>query len=290
MIGVQNTGRSPADLADRNIGERLLRDIGAAGGDGPIALADAALALAARDEPVTDIAGYRDHLAALARDVGNAVAGASTIGERIAALNDILFGTYAYRGDTTTYDDLQNANLMRVIDRRKGLPVALGILYIHGGRSQGWQISGLAFPGHFLVRLELAGERAIIDPFNAGATRSPAELRDMLKATAGIAAELTPEHCASVGDRQVLLRLQNNIKLRLVQSQRLDRALSIVEGMLLFAPDCAALWQEAGLLHAHFENYRAAIAALEEFLGRDGGSTARQRTMALLQQLKERLN
>jgi regulator of sirC expression with transglutaminase-like and TPR domain len=280
---------SENSLDDRDAQERLLRDIGN-GGEGPIPLADAALALAARDEPVADVAAYRRHLATLARDIAGAVAAARTIGERIAAFNEVVFGKYAYQGDTTTYDDLQNANLMRVIDRRKGLPVALGILYIHGGRAQGWRMAGLAFPGHFLVRLEHEGERAIIDPFNAGIVRSPAELREMLKATAGGAAKLEPEHYAPVGDRQVLLRLQNNIKLRLVQSQELAKAVGIVEGMLLFAPDDAELWREVGLLYAHLENYRAAIAALEEFLRRDSGAAARRRAAALLEEIRGRLN
>ncbi len=278
----------PADRPGER--ERLLREIGAAASDGPLPLAEAALALAVREQPAADPLVYHRHLAALAEDIGRAAAPARTLGERIAACNDILFGKYAYQGDTITYDDLQNANLMRVIDRRRGLPVALGILYIHGGRAQGWQMAGLAFPGHFLVRLEQGGERAIIDPFNLGTRRSPADLREMLKATAGIAAELEPAHYAPVGDRQVLLRLQNNIKLRLVQGEQLDKALAVVEDMLLFAPDHAVLWHEAGLLHAHFNNYRAAIAALEEFLRRADNGAARQRTAALLQQLKARLN
>jgi regulator of sirC expression with transglutaminase-like and TPR domain len=278
------------DAADHAAGERLLRDIGSAAAEGPIALAEAALALAARDRPRLETARYRDHLALLARDVGAAGAAARHIGERIAALNAVIFGTYNYAGDTLTYDDLQNANLMCVIDRRKGLPVALGILYIATSRAQGWPASGLAFPGHFLVRLDHAGERAIVDPFNAGAIRSTAELREMIKATMGPAGELGPRHYAPVGDRQVLLRLQNNIKLRLVQSRQLDAALAIVEGMLLFAPDHAVLWHEAGRFHAQLGNYRAAIAALEESLRGDGGEADRRRAAALLQQLKVRLN
>jgi regulator of sirC expression with transglutaminase-like and TPR domain len=270
--------------------ERLLREIGATASEGPLPLAEAALALAARDGAAADSGIYRRHLAALAQDIGAAAASARTIGERVAACNEIIFGKYAYQGDTETYDDLQNANLMRVIERRRGLPVALGILYIHGGRAQGWGLAGLAFPGHFLVRIEHDGERAIIDPFNRGIERSPADLREMLKATAGIAAELEPSHYAPVDDRQVLLRLQNNLKLRLVQGKQLDKALAVVEDMLLFAPGHAELWREAGLLHAHLDNYRAAIASLEEFMRRAGSGTARQRTAALLQQLKGRLN
>jgi regulator of sirC expression with transglutaminase-like and TPR domain len=96
--------------------------------------------------------------------------------ERCAALNRTIHARYGYEGDSATYDDLQNANLIRVIDRRKGLPIALGILYIHAARSHGWDIVGLSFPGHFLLRLDCAGERAILDPFHRGKIRDAGEM------------------------------------------------------------------------------------------------------------------
>src|SRR5258708_30354018 len=115
---------------------------------------------------------------------------------------------------------------MRVIDRRKGLPVALGILYIHAARAQGWDMAGLAFPGHFLVRLQDAGARLILDPFHGGKPREAAELRDLLKAITRNEAELTPAHYPPVRDPQVLLRLPNKLKLPLVQSRPLQKALA----------------------------------------------------------------
>ena len=52
----------------------------------------------------------------------------------------------------------------------------------------------------------------------------------------GAAAELKPRHYAAVSDRDVLLRLQNNIKLRLVQKGDLPGAADVVERMLLISP------------------------------------------------------
>jgi regulator of sirC expression with transglutaminase-like and TPR domain len=284
-------GDAPFDgtLGDEAGLERLLRAVAAAG-DAPVAIAEAALALAAFDRPRVDLARYKHHLATLACDIAGEARAANGAADCIAALNAVILGKYGYAGDQDNYDDLQNANLMRVIDRRKGLPVALGILYIHGARAQGWRICGIAFPGHFLVQLEDSGERVIFDPFNKGIVRGAAELRGLLKAVSGAAAELAPAHYAPVADRQVLLRLQNNIKLRLVQNRQYEKALDTVTGMLLFAPDHAALWREAALLRAHLGNYRAAIAALEEFLGRENHAGARHEAAALLQQFKTRLN
>ena len=72
------------------------------------------------------------------------------IGRRL--YREVLFRIHGYAGDTETYDDIQTL-ISCVIDRRKGLPVALGILLIHMARAQGWSITGLVPTGHFHPRL-----------------------------------------------------------------------------------------------------------------------------------------
>ena len=179
---------------------------------------------------------------------------------------------------------------MRVIDRRRGLPVALGILYIHAARAQGWTMDGLGFPGHFLIRLEEPGARLILDPFNDGAVVTAGTLREMLKGTAGPQAELQPDHHAPVGNRQVLLRLHNNLKSRLIQSDRIAEAVEIIEQMQLFAPEDVSLWRESGLCHAQLGNLGAAIAALDSFVTRCTSDRQRHEAAALIVQLRRRLN
>lgn len=270
--------------------EATLRDI-ATDPESRLDLAEAALALASLARRQVGLDRYRHHLSLLSRDVG-AYAGQhpDSLAGRVVALNETIIGKYGYRGDSDTYDDLQNANLMRVIDRRCGLPVTLGILYIHAARAQGWDMVGLSFPGHFLVRLGSTEGRVIIDPFNDGVTPDAVALRALLQATAGQAAELTPDHYAPVSDRSILLRLQNNIKLRLIGTDQIAKAVEVVETTLLFAPDQADLWREAGLLHTHLGNLGAAIAAIEQFLAMAGNNAARHKMAALLQRLRAQLN
>jgi regulator of sirC expression with transglutaminase-like and TPR domain len=278
-----------ADFADRAGAEAFLRALG----DGPgevLPLAEAALALAALAAPAGALSRYRDHLAALAAAVGEAARAARTLPDRFGALNAVLYGRYGYEGDTLTYEDPENANLMSVIDRRKGLPVALGILAIHAGRAQGWAMAGLAMPGHFLVAIEHGGERAILDPFNHGRPRDAAALRELLRAMAGSEATLSPRHYAAVSDRDVLLRLQNNLKQRHLEGGRPAQALTVLERMLMIAPASAPLWHEVGLVQAELGNYRAASAAHERVLALAGDGLERQRSALLLQRLKLRLN
>lgn len=272
-------------MTTRKNAESLLNRVGAAD-DGGFDLVEAALALASLERPGVSLERYRDHLDLLAADVGHAASNAGNLRDRVAALNTVLFDAHGYQGDRRTYDDLQNANLMRVIDRRRGLPVALGILALHAGRAQGWSIVGLKFPGHFLLRAEGAGERIILDPFDRGAERNPGQLRGLLKAQGDEAAALRPEHYEAASDRDILLRLQNNIKLR--QTQRGDNhaAARTMDVMLRIGPNETPLWHEKALLEARLGRIDSAVAALEEYIARETQVGPRHDATLLLQKLR----
>ena len=169
-------------------------------------------------------------------------ADAGHIDARADVLAQVISQQFGYAGDQASYNDMQNANLMQVIDRRKGLPVALGLLYIIAARAQGWACAGLNFPGHFLIRLELGSARRILDPFNGGVKMEIPQLRSLLKGMAGEGAELKPEYYQPVSNRDVLLRLLNNIKGRAFQSNDFIRASGILHRMRMIFTGCRASW------------------------------------------------
>jgi regulator of sirC expression with transglutaminase-like and TPR domain len=233
---------------------------------------------------------YPAHLAELAQAVAAAAGHDSSAAARLAALRHVLVEMHGYRGDRDTYDDLRNADLAHVIDRRRGLPVALAVLWLHAGRAQGWTLRGLNFPGHFLLEIQSGGERLVFDPFNEGRTLGVSELRELIKALAGEGAELAPDHTAPLANRGILLRLQNNIKARLIKQNDVAGALFVLDGMLMLAPRDAALWREAGLLQVQQENLGAARRCLESAVALAESPTARQRISAELAAVRGRLN
>jgi regulator of sirC expression with transglutaminase-like and TPR domain len=279
----------PAEVADI---ERRLRQIGERP-DSEIDLAEAGLLLAAYRRPDLDFARYRHHLSLLVRDVadiGGKLGTEESLPRRAETLRDVLAERYGYAGDRETYDDLQNADLARVIDRRRGLPVALGLLYVYTAEQQGWSASGINFPGHFMIRLDLAGDNVVLDPFNGGAVRSMADLSAMLKAFGDPSAELAPHHTAAVGRRELLLRLQNNIKLRLLAADRSEEALGALETMIMLAPDLASMWREAGVLQSELGNLRAATASLQHSLSLGLEPLEAAQAADLLQRLRSTLH
>ncbi len=255
--------------------ETQLRRIGA-GGEEPFDIGEAALLLGSFDRPGVPLDRYRAHFGELAEAAGSP--------DRLA---DTLGGAFGYTGDRATYDDLQNANLLRVIDRRKGLPVALGILYMAVGRRLGARVEGLDFPGHFLIRVD---RTRIIDPFERGANREPPALRQMLKAAYGPSAELEATHFRTAADRSVLLRLQNNIRLRLARRRQFEAALGVLERMTWIAPDLAELIRERAMLEAALGRFKGAVESLERYIAMEPADGPRLEAAALIQRFRARLN
>lgn len=268
--------------------------------DDILGLGRTALALAALQRPrlalpqgaLADPEPFARHLALLAEDL--AESGAETHGaeNRARCLAELMARRHGYQAEDAGDEDDEGsaANLMWVIEQRRGGAVALGILYLEAARGAGWLAEPLAFPDHFLVRLEdLEGRRVIVDPLAGGKPVDSRDMRALLKASAGMQAELEPALYAPLSNREVLVRLQNDVKMRLLKGGRIANALAVVEATLLVAPDCASLWREAGLMHVRMENLGAAVAALEQFIARTDNAQARARTLSLLQELKGRM-
>jgi regulator of sirC expression with transglutaminase-like and TPR domain len=265
-----------------------LRQLGEAG-EGTHDIAGAALMLSALDNPGCDLAPYIDHLREIAeqsrleaRHVHDAEAGAR-------ALATLLAGRYGYDGDRLSYDDLRNADIVSVIDRRRGLPVALGILYLHSARAAGFRATGLNSPGHFLLRMEFRGTEALVDPYNGGATLEREGL-GVPPTAQGIRAEASAS-IVPVDDIEILLRLENNLKLRATQVGELSRALAVAKRMVLIAPKRPDLWLDLAQLHEREGELSAASTAYSACLTlAQPGAPLHNEAALGLQTLTRRLN
>lgn len=251
--------------------------------DDDIDIAETLLSLSLADDPTRDAEPLRLHLAALHAGVAGTPS-ARRLADRIGV-------ELGYRGDSDTYDDMRNADIAEVIARRRGLPVALGLLYILAGRQLGWSVAGMNFPAHFLVRVEEDGDQPrIMDPFDHGRILTMKEVRALLSRISGVEAKLHPMYMAAVPARQVLVRLQNNIKVRALQAGDVDRGLEILRRMSLFAPGESSVWLEMSGIEAGRGNMVRAIALLEEGADHAASETALQAMAEARQALGRRLN
>jgi len=260
--------------------------------DVEIDIGSAALQLARVDAPDADWQAAQAQLSDLARDAVELAKSLDTsdVAIRAEALAGLIAGRHTYMGDAETYDDLANANLIRVVERRKGLPVALGIIWLHTARAAGWGAHGVDFPAHFLIALEGKSVQAIIDVFAAGVTLDARDLRSLLKRVEGEQAELRPGLLRPMNARSVLLRLQNNILTRRLGAGDLPGALTCTEDMLRIAPDHAELWRQAAVMNQRLDRVGAALRCFDRFLSLVPEGDAATRVRGAIDELRTRLN
>ena len=236
--------------------------------DSELDLAGAALQFARIDAPDDDWQATSAHLSELARDAA-ALAAERMSDEpavRAGALAGLLTGRWRYVGDTAQYDHPDNANLIRVVARRRGLPVALGVLWLHCARAAGWEAYGVDFPGHFMIALPGPGTQLVLDVFEGGEPMNAQALRRLIKRVEGRDAELRPGMLQPMNARAVLLRLQNNILTRRLAAGDLAGGLAAVTDMLRVAPAQAGLWRDAAVLHQRLDQVGAALRCWARFL------------------------
>ena len=283
MPAAYDFGHGSRGAALRHLGQCIDPQTGAVDN-----LGEAALVLAGLDHPDAEIDTGAPLLAEIEAAVRDAC-GQAAEGERAAQLGPVLARRYDFAGDRDSYDDMQNADLIRVLQRRRGLPVALGIIYMHCARSAGLAAHGIAFPSHFLIRVEDGATQSLLDPFDAGKILQAPELRAVLKRHFGADAELQPEHYATVSDRDVLLRLQNNILTRAVEAEDLARAKDILERMIALMPDNAGLYREIGAITLRQGDRLGALKLFQMFFERAPDGVTRSKAAALVQRLQSLL-
>lgn len=268
-----------------------LRRLGEAA-DEHVDLAAVALTLSELTHPGISTERYVSHIRKLGEDVGwrhhDLIEAGSddNLETRLAALKHVLADQNGYHGDDETYDNVQNADLIDVIERRKGMPITLSILYILAAKAQGWDVAGLNLPGHFLVRLDRDGQRLIFDPFNRCTIMNAPELRQLLKKTIGPDAELSSSYYEPVTTRQILIRLQNNVKIRLIEGEDYEGALKTVTAMRAIDPHEYRLLLDEGVLSARTGRAAGAIDALESYIQKAPNSRDRQEAAMLLQHIR----
>jgi regulator of sirC expression with transglutaminase-like and TPR domain len=220
----------------------------------------AALAVASLDGPVDEQA-VEARLQGLAERVKTADGM-----DGLDALVRVLGEEEGFRGDTERYDAPENSYLPTVLERRRGLPILLSILYVEVGRRAGLSLHAVNFPGHVLVAAPSeVGFPRVLDPFHGGQllTRSACEalLRRMAPHLAFDASLLGPSDVHTLAARML-----HNLRRCFIREKAFTRALAVQSLLVELLPDHPAELRLRASLLASLGASRAALKDLERCL------------------------
>jgi regulator of sirC expression with transglutaminase-like and TPR domain len=239
--------------------------------DEPIDLLRAALVIAKLEYPSLDPAVPAGALRALGARAADRLARLreAPVRARIAELNRLLFIDESFAGNRAAYDDFRNSLLNDVLERRLGIPISLGLIYMEVARRAGLEVFGVAFPGHFLLRVPAdAGDDAaiILDPFNAGRELDEAACRALLASHVGDDEDFDDALLHPCSGRQFLVRMLNNLKRTYVQHRSFQQARRVTELLLAVDPTILSEVRDRGLIAYHLDDFRSALRDLEDYL------------------------
>jgi regulator of sirC expression with transglutaminase-like and TPR domain len=194
-----------------------------------------------------------------------------------------------FRGNTDDFDDPRNAFLNEVLDRKLGIPLTLSLVFMEFARAAGFSARGVGLPGHFVVRLEIAGRTILVDPYHGASVITEEDCRSLVQRCTGRASLFRREVLAGVADAAILRRLLLNLKHTYVNRSDYRRALAAVERLLLLDPADSREIRDMGFLKAHLGQRGAAINDLETYLSLDPRAPDRESVEGRLSWLRRRV-
>lgn len=119
---------------------------------------------------VADVRVARDRLAELAEEVTRRVSSTAPLRERVEAVGAVLWDTWGFSGNSDDYYDPRNSLLHSVLERKKGIPISLSILWVAVARRVDVPCYLCAnMPMHIVIRVTAGGqatEDIFVDAFN----------------------------------------------------------------------------------------------------------------------------
>lgn len=250
-----------------------------------IDLASAALLIAAEEYPQVTPEPYLRRLDELAERARDRLWDATAPIMMLQEVNRVMFEEEGFQGNRTEYYDPRNSFLNDVIDRRRGIPITLSIVYLELGWRLDLPLHGVNFPGHFLVRYAGEAVQLLVDPFQNGMIRFEDEAQALLDHVYGGSVRMQPEFLRIADRRDILIRLLTNLKGNYLNRRDDRRALSAIERILVVRPDSADDERDRGIVLTRLGRDRDATAALNRYLELVPDAPDSARVRLLLDQL-----
>ncbi len=231
-----------------------------------INLARAALLIAQEAYPVLDIELCLCEIQGIADDIHSRLPTERYPLKVLHVINSVLFDDLGFRGNEDDYYDPDNSYLNVVLERRRGIPITLSLVYLEVAARLDFPMVGVGLPGHFVVRPDIDGCEIFVDGFHGGDILFPDDCKTLLGSIYSRPVELDPDFLRPVPPKQFLMRLLGNLKGIYLSKKDISEALSIVNRMLILFPDNVQQTRDRGLLHYQVGNLEPARWDLENYL------------------------
>jgi len=261
--------------------------------DESLSLVEAAASIAQDEFPRMDTQAVLAEIDTLAERLRRRIPADAVPVQRLRWLNRFFFQELGFAGNVNNYYDPANSYLNRVLSTRRGIPITLAVLYIELATQIGLTARGVAFPGHFLIKLRMPQGEVVIDPFT-GQSLSREELDELLmpyKRNRGLLGDFDAPlglFLQAAPARDVVARMLRNLKEIHRSGEDWIRLLAVQERLVVLLPHAWEERRDRGLTYAELGQEAAAARDLADYLEHAGEAPDRAAITARLAELRRR--
>ena len=248
----------------------------------------AALLIAAQLQPELDVQLYQHKLEMMAANMRTRVQAETDQTARVQQLNDYFYTELGFAGDKQDYYLPDNSLLNLVIERRRGIPITLAVIYLKLAEAAGLDAYGIGFPGHFLLGVHAERANIVLDPFDQGHVLNHSQLHNMLQQLTQVMADdiVLEENLLPAAKADTVVRMLRNLKQIYIESQKVELALSCIEMILSVIPEAPDELRDRGMIYQHIGYTQGAISDLTYYLKLVPAAEERNVIEALLDSLQ----
>lgn len=259
--------------------------------DASLSLIEAAVSVAQAESPQLDTQAVLDRIDNLAEKLRRRIPADAPPIQKLRWLNRYFFDELGFAGNVNNYYDARNSYINIVLETRRGIPISLAVLYIELATQIGLTARGVAFPGHFLVKLKVSQGEVVLDPFT-GRSLTREELDEMLapfRKRQGLEGEFEVPlglYLQAASARDVVARMLRNLKEIHRAAGDWQRLLAVQQRLVILLPHDWNELRDRGIAAAELGMGEVAIDDLQRYLDRRPLADDRREVSARLRALR----
>ncbi len=191
--------------------------------------------------------------------------------QKLRALNQFVYRDLNFAGNFNDFTDPDNSFVHVVLRTRLAIPISMAVIWLELAQGIGLAARGVAFPGHFMVKVNLVEGQVILDPLT-GQSLSREELSERLEPFRMLGG-LVDEQDMPLGlylqaapARDIIARMLHNLKEIHAAQEDWPRLIAVLDRMIVLLPQVWSEYRDRGLAHAEAGHSGHALEDLETYL------------------------
>jgi regulator of sirC expression with transglutaminase-like and TPR domain len=181
----------------------------------------------------------------------------------LEGLHTLLYVEMGLRGAPRDEWEPRHTYLADVLERGRGLPIALGLIELEIGRRLGLPLFGIGLPGHFILG---GPDGLLLDPYHQGAVITPGDCEALMRQATGRPIEFRRAMLRPATRREIIARILGNLRGIYLSRREWANALWTLELLVILEPADPGLRRDRALLYGRVGRYSDAARGLDRYL------------------------